>query len=504
LRTVIRGGWVVGFGDSGHELIRDGVVVIDDDKVAEVGAAYDGHADLEIDARQSLVSPGCIDLHVHPGTSEKERIISDTGRPMLMGLPFQEYSISPPGKHAPGDFRYDETVDQNAAPTRFSALFTQTELLRNGITTFLDAGTRVSFQKMNIEVARDLGTRAYLAPGYQSSMMEGTNDGRMVRDRVYSRGKQEFADAVEFAREYDGALDGRIRTGLYPRETDFCDEAQLRATRAAADELGVVIQTHAAYSPQDFYYVVEEYGCTPIELLDRTGLLGPDLSIAHPIFLGETDLVMWQQGRDIDLLAASGTVGVWTPIVWSRRGYPLDFRRLVDAGVTIAMGTDAYPRDMIINMRMGLTTAKMENRSVTGASCAELFTAATLGGARGLNRDDLGRLAAGAKADIAIITLRGRDTLRWGTIYDPIRSLVETGVGDDVETVLVDGVVRMRDRRIPGIDYDELLDRVQSDAERYWSHLEEWDALGRTVEEACPPSFPIRNGRSHRPMSPES
>jgi hypothetical protein len=70
--------------------------------------------------------------------------------------------------------------------------------------------------------------------------------------------------------------------------------------------------------------------------------------------------------------------------------------------------------------------------------------------------------------------------------------------------VLVDGVVRMRDRRIPGIDYDELLDRVQSDAERYWSHLEEWDALGRTVEEACPPSFPIRNGRSHRPMSPES
>jgi len=490
LRTVIRGGWVVGYQDGGHRLLRDGIVVIDDDAVTAVTNAYDGQSDLEIDARHALVSPGFIDCHVHPGTSEKERLISDTGRPLLMGLPFQEYSISPPGRRAPGDFRYDTTTDAEAAPAQYSALFTQAELLRNGITTFLDSGTRVSFQKLHLQVSERLGTRAYLAPGYQTSMMEGTADGRIVRDREYPRGAQEFADAVEFAREYDGALNGRIRTALYPRETDFCDEAQLRATRKAADELNVVVQTHAAYSPQDFYYVVDEYGCTPIELLERTGLLGPDLMVAHPIFLAETPLVAWQQGHDIELMSRSGTVGIWTPTIWARRGWPLDFRRLTDAGVPMALGTDAYPRDMIMNMRIGSSTAKMENRSVLGGTTAELFTAATLGGARALNRDDLGRIAPGAKADIAIIGMRARDSFRWGTVYDPIQSLVETGIGDDVETVLVDGVVRMDHGRIPGVDIGELLDEAQASAERYWANLQEWDALGRTAAEACPPAFP--------------
>jgi cytosine/adenosine deaminase-related metal-dependent hydrolase len=86
--------------------------------------------------------------------------------------------------------------------------------------------------------------------------------------------------------------------------------------------------------------------------------------------------------------------------------------------------------------------------------------------------------------------MRARDSFRWGTVYDPIQSLVETGIGDDVETVLVDGVVRMDHGRIPGVDIGELLDEAQASAERYWGNLQEWDALGRTAAEACPPAFP--------------
>ena len=73
-----------------------------------------------------------------------------------------------------------------------------------------------------------------------------------------------------------------------------------------------------------------------------------------------------------------------------------------------------------------------------------------MGGARSLGRDDIGRLSPGAKADIIVIALDGRGTLRFGPVRDPIKSLVDCGIGDDVETVIVDGKVCTEDGRIPG------------------------------------------------------
>src|SRR5204862_8228674 len=95
---------------------------------------------------------------------------------------------------------------------------------------------------------------------------------------------------------------------------------------------------------------------------------------------------------------------------------------------------------------------------------AQVFEAATIGGARALGRDDLGRLAPGAKADIVIIDLEGGDSLRYGPVRDPIKSLVECGIGDDVETVIVDGIVRMEARKSPGVDVAALRRSAQASA----------------------------------------
>jgi 5-methylthioadenosine/S-adenosylhomocysteine deaminase len=137
---------------------------------------------------------------------------------------------------------------------------------------------------------------------------------------------------------------------------------------------------------------------------------------------------------------------------------------------------------------------KVMSANLRAASAAEVFGAATLAGARALGRDDLGRLAPGAKADIAIIDLTGGDSLRYGPIRDPIKSLVECGIGDDVDTVIVDGVVRMEQRRIPGVDLAELRARAQEAGEEVWSRLQEWDSLGRTAEEMSAWSFPLMKG----------
>jgi 5-methylthioadenosine/S-adenosylhomocysteine deaminase len=161
--------------------------------------------------------------------------------------------------------------------------------------------------------------------------------------------------------------------------------------------------------------------------------------------------------------------------------------------VNIALGTDTYPRDMILQMRNASYFGKVASRNLKAATAAQVFEAATLGGAHSVGRDDIGRLAPGTKADIVIIGLTGSDTLRLGPVRDPIKSLVDCGIGDDVDTVIVDGVVRLENGRIPGIDFAELRAQAQAAGERVWSNWQNWDPHGRTADEMSPFSFPRAN-----------
>ena len=125
-----------------------------------------------------------------------------------------------------------------------------------------------------------------------------------------------------------------------------------------------------------------------------------------------------------------------------------------------------------------------------GTHSPRLIEAATLGGAKSVGRQDLGRLAPGAVADIIIIDLSGQNSLRYGPVRDPVKSVVECGVGDDVETAIVDGQVRMENRTIPGVDFARLRADAQAAGEAIWATLPDWDPLGRSAEEACPYSYP--------------
>ncbi len=85
----------------------------------------------------------------------------------------------------------------------------------------------------------------------------------------------------------------------------------------------------------------------------------------------------------------------------------------------------------------------------------------------------------------------GGDSLRYGPVRDPIKSLVECGICDDVDTVIVDGVIRMENRSIPGLEISKLRADAQAAGEYQWSHWHEWDPLGRTSDQINPWSFPL-------------
>jgi len=140
-------------------------------------------------------------------------------------------------------------------------------------------------------------------------------------------------------------------------------------------------------------------------------------------------------------------------------------------------------------MRYASLISRLVDKDASGARPADIFNAATIGGANALGRDDLGRIAPGAKADLVIINLR---STRYGPARDPINALVEYGSGADVETVICDGEVVVENGRSTRIDDAELFAQAETGATRAWDNWAARDWNGRSVEQIIPPAFPTR------------
>lgn len=492
MRTAISASWIVGHQGGHHTLIRDGVVVYEGNRIIHVGKAFDGQVDRIIDAAGKLVAPGFIDSHVHTGHRASHRLITDTGRPMYYGQPFLEISVPKEGKVVQGDPRYLKHGDAGSqAAFELNAAFTVAELLRNGVTTMVEFGSQLRVQDALLAEVIRLGTRAYLAPGYDCGRWVGDEMGRLKRIRNDELGLNGLKTALEWIDRNDGVADGRVRGILVPREAETVSVEVLRRTREAADERKLPMATHAAYSVLEFHDTVREYMKTPIELLDELGMLRPTMNIGHGNFIADNPNLNYALARDLELMGRAGVTISHCAINIVRRARVLDsWKKYRDAGVNISLGSDTYPRDMIMNMRTASYMGKIMSHTYFAASAGEVFEAATLAGAKSVGRDDLGRLCAGALADIIIIDLSGRNTLRYGPVRDPVKSVVECGVGDDVDTVIVDGKLCMEGGAIPGVDFARLRADAQAAGETVWATLPEWDPLGRSAEEACPYCYP--------------
>ena len=294
-----------------------------------------------------------------------------------------------------------------------------------------------------------------------------------------------------------------------PREIETCTVPLMRKAAKVAQERDLPAAIHAAYNIHEVFDIIREHQMTSVELLRDVGLMSDTLNIGHGNFTCDNPLMNYSGSHDLEIMGSHHCSISHCPVNVARRGRFLDnWETYRKAGVNIALGTDTYPRDMILQMRNASYFGKVASRNLKAATAAQVFEAATLGGAQSVGRDDIGRLAAGTKADIVIIGLTGSDTLRLGPVRDPIKSLVDCGIGDDVDTVIVDGVVRMENGRIPGIDFAELRLQAQAAGERVWSNWQNWDPHGRTADEMSPYSFPARQlmeaGRRTRARRPQA
>ena len=475
MRTLIQGGDIVACAGGGHRLLRGGALVFEDDRVTFVGRAFAGAVDRRIDATGRLVIPGLVNIHCHADVEAGGRLIADAGRRDYFHTGFLNYYGARQGARSLGP-RQDPDV---------GGRFAMAEMLRNGCTTVVDIGVAA---ESHARIAGELGLRAYLSPAYKSAEYVVDGQGRLSYEEHEAEGLAGLERARAFIHKHAGSHDGRVQGMFFPYQVDTCSPALLRATRKAADELGVGIEIHAGQNLLEFHEILRRHTLTPVEYLADTGLLGPDAIVGHCIISTAHHLAALPAGRDLEILARSGASVAHCPLVFARRGNALEsFAKYRAAGVNVGLGTDTYPRDLISEMRWASNLCKIVERDFTVATAADVFTAATLGGARALRRDDLGRLAPGAKADIVVVDMR---SFRIGPYRDPIKALVQCGTADDVDRVIVDGRTVVEDGRVVGLDEAALLAAAQAEADRLWATVPEWHWQGLTAEQLSPQSFP--------------
>ena len=216
---------------------------------------------------------------------------------------------------------------------------------------------------------------------------------------------------------------------------------------------------HTSQSVPEFQEITRRHGKTPIEWLETIGFLGPDVILGHAIIAGGGSWANYH-ADDIGILAGSGANVAHAVWVFARRGIAMEsFARYLARGVNMTLATDTCPQSMIEALRCTAVVSKIVDRRTEVATAADVFNAATLGGARALGRDDLGRIAAGAKADLLIWNA---ESLTMAPVRDPIRNIVYSAQAEDLESVVIDGRWVMREREIPGFEPRELARDLQA------------------------------------------
>lgn len=472
--------YVVAFDGERHRLLKGGDVVYEGNTITYVGPSLDeGSQDIQVDetinGRGYMVMPGLINTHGHAsGEALKKGILEDGGSRKLYMSGLYEYPMSPP------------TPEDRAVALRVGL----TEMLKSGCTTVLEEGRH---DDGSVQVIADTGIRAYPTRAYNAGNWYTENGHRVDYNLDEKRGIEAFEESVEFTRRTNGLHGDRIRSLLSPHAPDTCPPSLLQKTREAADELGVPVHVHCAQSVSEFQEMIRRHGRTPVEVLHDNGLSGPDVSLGHCIFLNDHPWIDYRNANDVELILETNTNVDYAPWVFGRRGIIMySFARLVEAGINVSLGTDSFPQDMMEVMRLAAVFSKIAERDSWKGTAAQVFNAATLGGAKALGRDDLGRLFAGAKADIVMVDL---DTLWMRPVRDPIRSLVFTSTSRAVDTVIVDGQMVVRDGRMLTLNEDELVQQLQVAAERtVAAAFPDKDWAGRTVDEIAPLSFPLWDG----------
>ena len=412
-------------------------IVVADGMIAETVPA--GHVPVGVtetfDASEHVVLPGLVNTHhhfyqtltrAHPGA------INQALFPWLQAL----YPIW--ARLTPDTFR----------PAVRIALI---ELMLSGCSTAADhhylypAGLEQAVD-LEVEAARDLGIRMTVTRG---SMNLSHKDGGLPPDSVVQDEDEILIDCERVLSLFHDRRPGaQIQIGLAPCSPFTVTKRLMSETAALAERFDCPLHTHLAETMDETAFCEARYGCRPVDLLEETGWLVPRVWLAHGIHFDDAEVArLGRHGLGICHCAASNMVlgsGICRTV------------DLEAAGAAIGLGVDGSASNDASNMMEALRHALMIGRLRYGASAIthrDVIRWGTEGSARCLGRSDIGRIAPGLQADLALFRL---DESRFAGAHDPLAALILCGA-NRADRVMIGGAWRVVDGAPVGIDLAKLI-----------------------------------------------
>jgi atrazine chlorohydrolase/5-methylthioadenosine/S-adenosylhomocysteine deaminase/melamine deaminase len=436
--TAIRGGTLVTV-DAHRRVIPDGGVLIEDGSIAWVGPSVsmppvDGARVL--DTTGMVVMPGLVNAHTHVaqillrgGLSHSRRLYDWLLNVVCPGL----------AQYGPGDHR--SAIRLYAAEAIHSGIttivtneepdYTDSEnATRIALDTFGETGLRVIYARM---------FRDQLASGTAELFREERTKAPELADSpTVVRLESTLAELERLNRAYRHAWGGRVAIWPSPATTAATSAEALRRTAELADALGIRWALHLAETTLE----TEIRPISPVRYLQELGVLGPRLLAAHCVHVDDDDIA---------LLARHGVNVVTLPVSNCYLGSGIaPVPRLRDAGVTVAIGTDDANCNDSVNLFHDMKFLALIHRGLArdpallSPQC--VIDMATIDGARALGLDDrIGSLEVGKRADVIVCRL---DRPQTTPVHDVMATLLFQAYGSEVETVLVDGQLLLREGKL--------------------------------------------------------
>ncbi len=395
--------------------------------IAAVGRDLPRDGAETLDVSGCIVTPGLVNTHHHLFQS-LTRAVPGAQDALLFGWLRRLYPIW--ARMRPEDVR---------AATRLGLA----ELALSGCTTSSDHlylfpnGTRLDD---TIEAAAEVGLRFHPTRG---AMSIGESQGGLPPDALVEREEAILADCLRvIAAFHDPAPGAMVRVGVAPCSPFSVSRELMRDAAILAREAGVRLHTHLAENDEDVAFSLATFGCRPGQYAEDLGWTGADVWHAHCVKL---------DGQEIDLFARTRTGVAHCPCSNCRLGSGIaPVRAMRDAGVPVGLGVDGSASNDAGRLVDEARQAMLLQRVALGAdamSPREALAIATLGGAEVLGRDDIGRIAPGMRADLAVWDVSGIDS---AGSWDPAALLLAGP--RQVRDLFVEGRAVVREGRLATVE----------------------------------------------------
>lgn len=438
---IILSGATVVTMDPEKRILADSAIAIQGERIVWVGQKdqipdkFDNFQVVRLERK--VIFPGFVNLHTHAALSILRGVGDDTG-------------IAP---------AYSPNVPQGVflspQDVYIFSMLGGLEALRFGTTCIVD---NYIYEHQAVSAFNELGMRAVVSERLHDADLFNVPLGIYEFDPQI--GEQQLERSYDLVQHWHGKFNGRIRCRLGPHAPDTCSTTYLKNIRDAAQELDLGLVIHLAQSRREVKEIQQRSGKTVTQYLADLGMLGPQMIAGHCIFVDEDEM---------DLLARTGTHVSHQSGSNSRGGMMAPIKALVERGVNLGLGTDNMSGDMIEVMRLALCVARMQTGDNLALSAYDVLEMATLGGARALGMEhEIGSIEVGKKADLVVVDYQKPHLV---PMKDPIANLVHNGQGSDIDMVMVDGYIVIKDGHAITIDEDALLREAQRASDALWRKM---------------------------------